>query len=49
MKALDDSPEKLQAAKNLVIMHNKCSNWNSITKRAAEIAQAYIDEHENNA
>lgn len=46
MKALDDSPEKLQAAKNLVIMHNKCSNWNSITKRAAEIAQAYIDEHE---
>ena len=49
MKALDDSPEKLQAAKNLVIMHNNCSNWNSITKRAAEIAQAYIDEHENNA
>ena len=46
MKALDDSPEKLQAAKNLVIMHNKCSNWNSITKRAAEIAQAYINEHE---
>lgn len=46
MKALDDSPEKLQAAKNLVTIHNNCSNWNMTTKRAAEIAQAYIDEHE---
>lgn len=46
MKALDDSPEKLQAAKNLITIHNNCSNWNMTTKRAAEIAQAYIDEHE---
>lgn len=46
MKALDNSPEKLQAAKNLVTIHNNCSNWNMTTKRAAEIAQAYIDEHE---
>lgn len=45
MQALDGTPEKLQTAKNLVIMFEGCSNWNETLQKAAKVAQRYVDEH----
>lgn len=47
LKYLDGTPEKLQAAKNIVTMYEGCPNWTAQLKRAAEIASKYIEEHKN--
>ena len=47
MQALDGTPEKLQTAKNLVTMFNGCSDWNETLQKAAQVAQRYVNEHED--
>lgn len=45
MKAVDGSPEKLQAAKELYYVHQHCDDFDKTTKRYAEKAFNYINEH----
>lgn len=47
MQAIDETPEKLKAAKNLVTMFNGCSDWNETLQKAAKVAQRYLNAHKD--